>query len=56
MSKWVAKLSFIITGIGFIIAGVFAPESLPSGVQMAFGGVGALLAFLGGWFKPPEAP
>ena len=56
MSKWVAKLSFIITGLGFIIAGVFASEALPDAVNMAFGGIGALLAFLGGWFRTPEAP
>jgi len=56
MNKWVGKLSFILTGIGFIIAGVFAPDAWPTGVELLFGGVGVLLAYLGGWFKSPSPP
>jgi hypothetical protein len=54
--KWIAKLSFIVTGVGFIVAGVFAPDAWPAAVDMIFGGIGALLTFLGGWFRQPTAP
>jgi hypothetical protein len=56
MKKFVTKASFIATGVGFIVAGIYAPESLPDAVNLVLGGIGALLAFLGGWFRKPEAP
>jgi hypothetical protein len=56
MTKWVTKASFIVTGIGFILAGIFAPDVWPSAFEMIFGGLGALLTFLGGWYKKPSAP
>jgi len=56
MTKWVAKLSFIITGVGFIVAGIFAPDMWPASIEIVFGGVGAVLAVLGGWFLRPAPP
>jgi len=56
MNKWVIKMSFILTGVGFIMAGVFAPEVWPQSVEIGFGLVGTLMAFLGGWLRRPEPP
>ena len=56
MSKWVLKVSFIFTGLGFIAAGIFAPEAWPAGVEMVFGALGALITFMGGWFRRPAPP
>lgn len=56
MSKWVGKLSFICTGIGFIVAGVYFPEIIPTWMNVVFGLVGGGLVYLGGWFRKPEAP
>lgn len=56
MKKIVGKASFIVTGLGFIVAGFYFPEQLSDAWNLGFGAVGALLMFLGGWFKKPEAP
>ena len=55
MTKWVAKLSFILTGVGFILAGIYAPEAWPQAVEIGFGLVGTLMAFLGGWLRRPTS-
>jgi hypothetical protein len=54
--KWIVKLSFFATGLGFIVAGVFSPEALPEYMNFIFGVVGFALSGLGGWFKKPEPP
>jgi hypothetical protein len=56
MKKIVAKASFFATGLGFMIAGLYAPEALPEAFTFVFGVVGFALAGVGGWFLKPEKP